>query len=165
MREDSLVRGNNSMTRRTIKKLLIAFVVSMSLLIIAFLGVAWWYLPIPPWLDDGPFKGVAVTAPDTQQADQIFPIFNGMTLEIYDPENEDASPIVQLRKQDGAVRWSIRADGWEAGDVESIRFEQAEKGFGRCGTVYGVVKWTYGTEATHWFITSNGDLRDYYYSW
>jgi hypothetical protein len=46
------------------------------------------------------------------------------------------------------VRWAIHADGYESGDVHSIRFERSRRGFARSGTVQGTVHWTYGHENT-----------------
>jgi hypothetical protein len=149
-------------TGRTFKRLAsavlaIGFVVTASL--------AWYYLPFGPFLDDGPFHGVAAVPIDDRSPSQRIAIFDGFTLEVYDPSEVGVSPVVQLRDQTNAIRWTIHADGHESGDVQSIRFDNSNRGIARSGMVEGSVKWTYGHEYSVWFITGDGELRDYWYSW
>jgi hypothetical protein len=126
---------------------------------------AWYFLPLAPIFDDGPFHGAATAALNGRQPDQSTRIWGGRTLEVFDSTAEGASATVQLRRADGSVQWAILADGYSPGDVRSVRFTKANRGFARSGTVYGSVEWTYGHEACYWFITGGGKLRNYYYSW
>ena len=153
------------MTRRTIKRLLIGLIGVFGLGLIALVVLAWYYLPLGPFLDDGPFRGAPTAAIEDHTPDQSFGIFNGFTLEVFDPVSEGASPVVQLRDRTGAVRWAIHADGHDPGDVASIRFTDAHRGLARSGTVHATVHWTFGQEGSSWYITGDGELRDYWYSW
>ncbi len=126
---------------------------------------AWYILPLGPLFDDGPFHGSPTSAINGRQPDQSMPIWGGSTLEVFDSTAEGVSATVQLRSTDGAVQWAILADGHKPGDVRSVRFSNAHRSFVRSGTVHGVVDWTFGREACYWFITGNGKLRDYWYSW
>ena len=115
--------------------------------------------------DDGPFHGAPTTAIHDHTPDQSFPIWSGLTLEVFDSMTEGVSPTVQLRLPDESVQWAVVADGHQSGDVRSIRFTNTRRGFGRSSTVNAVVDWTYGHEAAYWIITRNGRLREYWYSW
>lgn len=126
---------------------------------------AWYFLPLPPMFDDGPFHGTPTAAINDRSPDQSTPIWGGRTLEVFDPPTESSSPTVQLRRRDGSIQWAILADGHEPGDVSSVRFTSMRRGMARTGTVYGAVKWTYGHEGSTWFITGSGELRGYWYSW
>ncbi len=126
---------------------------------------AWYFLPLGPLFDDGPFNGTPTAAINGRQPDQSTPIWGGRTLEVFDSTSEGVSATVQLRRADGSVQWAIIADGHRPGDVRSVRFTDADSGLARSGTVHGSVKWTYGHEACYWYITGGGKLRDYYYSW
>ena len=153
------------MTRQTIKRLALAFVAVVAGGLVVLSALVWHYFPLGPLFDDGPFHGVA-TAPVAGRApEQTFNIFNGFALEVFDPAAEGVSPVVQLRDPSGAIRWAIRADGYESGDVRSIRFTNYRRGLARSGAVEGSVRWTYGHEYSVWFITGDGQLRDYWYSW
>lgn len=153
------------MNRRTVKRLLfvLAALVAGGAVVVA--GLAWYYLPLGPLFDDGPFHGVAVAPIDGRQPDQSLGIFGGYMLEVFDPAAAGESPVVQLRDGSGDVRWAVRADGHQPGDVRSIRFAWSRRGLARSGSVGGTVDWTYGREATYWFVTSSGELRDYWCSW
>ena len=115
--------------------------------------------------DDGPFHGCPTSPVNGRQPDQSTPIWGACTLEVYDPRQESDSAIVQLRRSDGSVQWSIFADGHDSGDVRSVRLTSVHRRLMRTGAVRGEVDWAYGREACIWFITGNGNLRDYYYSW
>ena len=130
-----------------------------------FAVAAWFYLPLGPFIDDGPFHGKP-TAPVIYRApDQSINLWNGNVLEVYDSTSKGTSAIVQFRRADNSVQWTIFADGHDSGDVRSIRFSNVHRGMARSGMVTGTVDWTYGHEATYWFITGSGELRDYWYSW
>ncbi|MCC7406871.1 MAG: hypothetical protein IT442_02290 [Phycisphaeraceae bacterium] len=134
-------------------------------LLILIVGWMWYCLPLGPFLEDGPFHGIPVAPITSGQPDQSMPIFNGLTIEVFNSSVEGVSPVVQLRQRDGSIRWSIRADGHQLGDVHSIRFEEYHRGLTRSGVLRGMVHWTYGHEKMTWFITGGGNLRDYWYSW
>ncbi|MDQ3440611.1 MAG: hypothetical protein M3478_09720 [Planctomycetota bacterium] len=136
---------------------------ALGVLLIAIAG--WYFLPLDPMFDDGPFQGTAASAVNDRAPDQSTPIWGGRTLEVFDPRAAGVSPTVQLRRADGSIQWAILADGDEPGDVSSVRFTRVHRGVTRTGTVYGTVRWTYGHEGATWFITGGGDLRGYWYSW
>ena len=131
--------------------------------VVVFTG--WYFIPLGPFLDDGPFHGSTTSAINGQLPDQSTQIWGGSTLEVFDSKTDGVSAIVQLRRTDGSVQWAIFADGYDVGDVRSVRFTKADRGLARSGTVLGVVEWTYGRESCRWFITGSGNLRDYWYSW
>lgn len=110
---------------------------------------AWYFLPVGPLLDDGPFHGTLTAAINGRQPDQSISIWSGKTLEVFDATTERISATVQLRRAYGSVQWAILADGHSSGDVRSVRFTNADRGRARSGTVYGWVDWTYGHEATY----------------
>lgn len=130
-----------------------------------FAVAAWFYLPFGPFIDDGPFHGKPTTPVIDRAPDQSINIWNGNVLEVYDSTSKETSAIVQLRRADNSVQWTIFADGHDSGDVRSIRFSNVHRGMARSGMVTGTVDWTYGHEAAYWFITGSGELRDYWYSW
>jgi hypothetical protein len=137
----------------------------LAFVVVIFASLGWYHLPLGPFLDDGPFHGTPVAPVDGRQPSQAFDIFNGFTLEVFDPSEEGVSTVVQLRDKSRTIRWAIQADGHEPGDVQSVRFERFRRGLARSGTVEGSVQWTYGHEYSVWFITGDGELRDYWYSW
>ncbi len=153
------------MKRHALKQLLMGCACALALGMMLACGAAWYYFPFGPLFEDGPFHGTPTTAIADGQPDQSMQIFNGFTLESFDALTDDTSAIVQLRQSDGSIRWAIYADGFEPGDVRSVRFNSYRYALMRCGRVYGSADWTYGNEAAYWFITGNGDLRDYWYSW
>lgn len=127
--------------------------------------IAWYFLPLPPLFDDGPFTGTPTQEIINRAPHQVFRIWGGQVLEVFDSESENVSAIVQLRHSDNSVLWAILADGHNGGDTKSIRFKEVHRGLFRSGTVVGTVNWTYGNERSFWFITGSGPLRDYWYSW
>jgi hypothetical protein len=147
------------------KQFALAFLALLAIGFVAVVSLAWYFLPLGPFLDDGPFHGVAAPPIVDRLPSQSFAIFNGFALEVFDPSEEGVSPVVQLRDQSDAIRWAIRADGYKSGDVQSMRFTNSHRGIARSGAVEGWVQWTYGREYSVWFITGNGKLRDYWYSW
>jgi hypothetical protein len=153
------------MSRKTFKRLVLAFLGISAIGFIVLASLGWYYLPLGPFLDDGPFHGTVAKPIDHREPSQTFDIFNGFILEVFDPAEEGVSPIVQLRDQSHAIRWAIHADGYESGDVRSLRFDNSNRGIARSGIVEGSVQWTYGHEHSVWYITGDGELRDYWYSW
>jgi hypothetical protein len=49
--------------------------------------------------------------------------------------------------------------------VFSIRFRDYRRIPFTRYRVVGLVDWTYGKEATWWFISKDGELEEYWYSW
>ena len=137
----------------------------LAVILIIVVMTGWYRLPFRPMFDDGPFHGSPTSAVNGRQPDQSTQIWGACTLEVYDPTAEGVSAIVQLRRRDGSVQWAVFADGFNSGDVRSVRFTSAHRGLTRTGTVLGVVDWPFGHELCRWFITGNGNLRDYYFSW
>jgi hypothetical protein len=159
-------RGQPSHTAKTLlKSILLGIGITLALAAAMFCLTAWYALPLGPFLDDGPFHGVPTQAVDSRSPDHSMPIWDGNVLEVFDSTEQGVSATVQLRRDDGSVAWAILADGHEPGDARSVRFSSASRGLARSGSVYGVVDWTYGSEATNWYITGGGQLRDYWYSW
>ena len=137
----------------------------LTVIMIIVVIIGWYRLPFGPMFDDGPFHGTATSPVNGRQPDQSTKIWGASTLEVYDPTAEGVSAIVQLRRGDGSVQWSVFAEGSGSGNVRSVRFTSAHRGLTRTGTVRGDVDWAFGREACNWYITGNGNLRDYYYSW
>ncbi len=159
-------RGRPPHTARTLlKSILLGIGITLALAAAMVFLTAWYALPLGPFLDDGPFHGVPTAAVNSRPPDHSMPIWDGNVLEVFDSTEQGVSATVQLRRDDGSVAWAILADGYEPGDARSVRFSSASRGLARSGSAYGVVDWTYGSEATNWHITGSGRLRDYWYSW
>jgi hypothetical protein len=118
-----------------------------------------------PFMDDGPFLGVAREAPPQLTPKQVFPIFDGMSLEVYPRTENDPAPTVLLRNSDGTLKWCVYALGQENTQVGSIEFKDLHSGWLTHPAAVGLVDWTYGVERTIWMIDKNGRLKGYWYSW
>lgn len=136
-----------------------------AVMFVAILVTMWFFLPLGPFLDDGPFYGSTAAEINDRPPDQTMLIWGGNTLESYDSTDDSISAVVQLRGTDGSVQWAIHANGFNTGDARSVRFSRHNRGIARSGTVYGTIDWTYGHEACYWYITGGGSLRDYWYYW
>lgn len=139
--------------------------VTFTIFILLSIISAWYFLPLAPLFDDGPFRGVLTEGINDRTPDQVFKIWDENVLEVFDSTRDTNSAIVQLRKPDNTILWAVFADGHYVGDTRSIRFHKAHRGYTRSGTVTGTVDWTYGNEVSYWFITQKGKIRDYWYSW
>jgi len=117
---------------------------AVGLLLIAIAG--WFFLPLAPMFDDGPFYGTSTTAINDRPPDQSTPLWGGRCLEVFASPAEGVSPTVQLRRRDGSIQWAMLADGHRKGYVRSVRFASVRRGMTRTGTVHGMVEWTYGSE-------------------
>lgn len=118
-------------------------------------------------LDDGPFTGEPRQGCASRLASQEVPLFDGLTLLVFDPAPgvEDV-PLVALKNRDGSLRWCIATTALKDTKVMQLRFS---------GTfhplpfvhpyVRGRVIWTYGSERMTWSITRDGDLEWYRFSW
>jgi len=116
-------------------------------------------------MDDGPFHGTPCEAVPTRPPDQKFALFEWLVLESYDRAEGESAPVVVLRKTDGQVRWCIHAVAVERTEVRSVRFD-SYRGFPfQRRRVRGRVDWTYGNESTWWFISKDGTLEEYWFSW
>ena len=162
-------KGQGEM-RKTIRQFMLWFLVVTGLIIVLAIGglrMLVWYRCWTPFLDDGPFHGrQRVSVPNRQPA-QVFPIYGGMKLLTYDREPNEPAPTVVLKSDEDKVLWSIyaEADGMTETEVSSIRFHNYRQFPFRRTRVVGVVDWTYGREATWWFISKKGDLEEYWFSW
>lgn len=134
--------------------------------LIMLLGVGLIYLrSLNPFMDDGPFHGEECKQIPKNNPDQIFSIWNGMTLKSYYKKGSMKAPVVILENKDGAVLWCIYATGMEKTEVRSIRFHKSVKILTFRPRVIAMVDWTYGNEAAWFFIKKNGTLEEYWYSW
>jgi hypothetical protein len=126
-----------------------------------------WYRTWSPFLDDGPFHGVnRVDIPDGKP-DQVFGIYGGLKLEVFDPHQDEPAPTVQSKNGRDEVLWCIYAvaDGMTNTTVRRIRFKDWRHFPFKQPRAYGMIEWTYGREASWWFIARDGRLVDYWYSW
>ena len=133
----------------------------MILLVSALVWLRGWY----PFMDDGPFIGSARTTFPEGKADQEFKIYAGNTLYVYDPREGEPAPTVALRDSRNEIRWCIYATGMEGTTVHKLRFTSFRRFPFFDPRVRGYVEWTFGHEAMWWFISSDGKLKEYWYSW
>jgi hypothetical protein len=122
-----------------------------------------------PFLDDGPFHGKPCTYTPKRAPNQTFPIYNNMTLEVFDPKKDDIGPIVRLRNKENEIQWSIwvtakMGEKWKA-YVGEVRFHDYGSSIFYSPRVRGSVIWTFGHEAAWWVITKEGELEGYWFSW
>ncbi len=116
-------------------------------------------------MDDGPFIGTARTAcPDTNP-DQVFRIYGGNTLYVYDPKQRETAPTVALRNNKSELKWCIYATGMKDTTVRKLRFTAYRSLPFSKPRIRGYVEWAFGHEGMWWFISSEGDLKEYWYSW
>ena len=114
-------------------------------------------------MNDGPFHGRAAECP-TAQPTQELPIGNNRTLRVYDAGSDGVSPIVTMSLADRTL-WCIHADAYPKTRVDRIEFHRSTYWPLLRRRVVGLVQWTYGREATWWFIRYDGSLQEYWYSW
>ena len=112
-------------------------------------------------MEDGPFHGRAAECPTTAPV-QEFPIRNSLTLRVYEPSDEALSPIVTLSSPSRTL-WCIYADAYPETRVARIEFRRSTHWPLLRQRVVGSVEWTYGHEATWWYIEDDG--AEYWYSW
>lgn len=124
-----------------------------------------WYRSWTPFMDDGPFHGAACSGSPQRSPDQTFALPNSLLLESYDRKPGEASPAVLLRDSNHEVKWCIRASAVEGTEVRSIRFDSYRSFPFARPRARGIVDWTYGHETTWWFISSDGVLEEYWFSW
>jgi hypothetical protein len=154
-------------TNRRFILILLAVVVLLIALPILGLSTLLWYRTWTPWCDDGPFHGKQRTDVPAKQPDQIFSIYRGMKLYVYDPGPNEPAPTVLLKSKENKVLWCIYAEAESMPDtkVVSIRFDDYRHFPFKRSRVIGVVNWTFGNEGAWWFIDKNGTLEEYWYSW
>jgi hypothetical protein len=116
-----------------------------------------------PWLDDGPFRGVPTACP-SRRPDQIFQWTDRAKLDVFDRKLGDPAPTVCLRH--GQVcQWCVFATAYPKTEVSRIRFHARRGRIFGDAAVTGVVTWTFGNEATTWYIDERDKLKEYWYSW
>jgi hypothetical protein len=127
----------------------------------------WWRIWNPPF-DSGPYVGINRLDAPGRPPDQSMAIYSGFTIETYDPQPQETAPTVRLLRPDGTVEWSIfavpyprRADM----PVWRIRFTDSRSWPFRRARVIGRVDWAKGGEVCWWFISIDGHLEEYWYSW
>lgn len=131
-------------------------------LVVISIAIFIWQRPWFPFMDDGPFKGVQAQQVPSRNPDQVYP-FSSYKLAVFNSTAGQKEPIVVLSDTKGQVKWSIYATGMKNTEVYSVEFVEHRTILST--TVRGRVKWTYGNEATWWFITADGELEEYWYSW
>jgi hypothetical protein len=99
--------------------------------------------------------------------DQVFRIYNGLTLRVFDPRGAERAPTVQLIDSAGNVRWTIfaTAETMDETRVSKLRFYASRTWPFSRARVVGRVEWSYGWEWMWWFIAKDGRLDEYWYSW
>ena len=116
-------------------------------------------------MDDGPFAGSTRTICPETDADQVFRIYAGNTLYVWDPKESDPAPTVALRNNRNELQWCIYATAMEKTSVCKLRFTAYRHFPFSKPRVRGYVEWTFGCEGMWWYISSDGHLLEYWYSW
>jgi hypothetical protein len=139
------------------------------------IGLAALALPVAETLfaggaQDGPHHGLPVPPPNDRKPDQEYELSKDFRVEAYDPQGDQLGPTIVLRKDSGEVLWSIRAipgrysEGAERRIVKRIRFtEHRDPAFGPW-RLMGEVDWIHGKEETHFWISRDGRLQEFWFS-
>ena len=153
--------------KKTTRTFIFFALFAVVVLILFAIGLLAWYRSWTPFFDDGPFHGRERASVPNRQPDQVFLIFGGMKLLSYDRGPNEPAPTVVLKSNEDKILWSIyaEADKMPQTEVSSIRFHKYKKFPFKHLRIVGVVDWTYGRECTWWFISPEGKLEDYWYSW
>ena len=125
-----------------------------------------WWRTWNPFSDDGHFHGKPRESVPARHPDQVYSLYDRFTLEVYDATADDPAPTVLLKDKNSKIKWSIYAlaDDMDA-SVKSIRFHRWKHFPFREPRVFGIVDWTFGHEGAWWFISKEGELKEYWYSW
>jgi hypothetical protein len=117
-------------------------------------------------MDFGPFSGTARAVCPTINPNQKFEIYNNFSLYVYDPTIENEAPTVALKNNNGNIKWCIFVEASENLKVSKLRFSNyLNIPFFWSPRVRGRVQWTHGDESMLWFINSDGELKEYWFSW
>lgn len=143
--------------------LLITFVISL-ICLVAF-GVFIYKISNEPFMDDGPFVGIKTNECDLSNPHSSLNLPNSAVIESFLPKNEGEAPIVRYRNDKGLISWCIYANGYENTSVASIEFYSVQSHGYDDYLVKGMVHWTYGRERTLWYLSTDGSLINYWYSW
>jgi hypothetical protein len=137
------------------------------LCVIAGLLALGWWRSWHPFIDDGPFHGKPRASIPARQPDQRFALYNRFTIEVYDAAANEPAPTVVLKDQDSSIKWAIYAiaDDMRNTTVRSIRFKDWRHFPFKEPRAFAIVNWTFGREASWWFISREGELKEYWYSW
>jgi hypothetical protein len=118
-----------------------------------------------PFMDDGPFTGRFRSNCNLSNPNGTLELPDRSLIQVFNPTTETESPTVRRLTRDGSVSWCIYADGHEKTQVFSLNLSSAQKDYEDRLVVKGVVHWTFGRERTLWYLSRNGDLINYWYSW
>jgi len=126
-----------------------------------------WYRAWNPWIDNGPFHGVRRSDIPKGEPNQTLQIYDGLELQVFDPNEDEQAPTVLLTKPPDEVLWCIYAvaDDMTGTTVRTIRFKDWRHFPFKRPRVYAIIEWTFGHEASWWFISKEGRLEEYWYSW
>jgi len=163
----SRVVGHTKMKKTGCLKCLFGFIAFL----LCFAAGAWalinWISWSPGAFNDGPFHGRPRGEAPTRPPDQVFPLYHRFSLEVYNAMTNEPAPTVLLRDGNTKIKWCIYAiaDDMTNTVVKTIHFRTWRHYPFKEPRVRGLVCWTYGHEGTWWFISREGDLKEYWYSW
>ena len=152
------------MKRRTWKIVLAAFALTVALAIAA----AVFYRPRPGYerafFDAGPFHGEPQANCPREYAAHRFAAASGYTLEVFDPVDAVAPPLVALRDPTGHEHWCIAAAGSPGTRVRSLRFLREEHDRRGRPILRAEVIWDFGPEISQWYLDRDFRLLEYWYA-
>jgi hypothetical protein len=154
--------------RRILKIAVVAatllLVSGLFMVVLGYFGLLFWRT-WNPFIDDGPFRGQPRAEAPDRPPDQRFSLYHRFTLEVYDTVADEPAPTVLLKGEDSNVKWCIYATAYPGSSVASIRFDSWRHFPFFQPRVLALVDWTYGHESSWWFISRDGELEQYWYSW
>lgn len=154
-------------SRGKVKKLLkVICILSFVVFIIITTGLITLSLTRSPF-DDGPFIGTTYTQSIEGKPDSTVKLGNKYILEAYNRKQN--TPVLALRGKDGVLLWSklltvSNVENFENCKVGELHLANGWKTFNGYH-VKGWVRWTYGAEAANFYLSKDGDLKEFYLSW
>jgi hypothetical protein len=152
------------MKRRTRKVVLATFAFALALAITA----AVYFRPRPGYaralFDAGPFRGEQRTNCPREHPAQRFAPGSGYTLEVFDPVDSFAPPLVALRDPSDHERWCVAAAGTPGTRVRSLRFLREERDRRGRPVLRAEVVWDFGPEMSRWYLDRDFRLLEYWYA-
>jgi hypothetical protein len=119
-------------------------------------------------MDVGPFQASLCHELPIQPPRQRFKIWSGMTLLSFDRPEDEEFAIVALENAAGDILWAVSADtttGDDPTNVDWIEFESYMTFPWPTPRARARTYWSSGHESTWWFITRDGQLVEYLFSW